>query len=325
MLGRLIRKFIIALSVAMALALVGLAICSRRADLVLSVARDGGYHELRSDRTHVSMTHITRWALNEPPSWGRAGEAKIDPNLFMSRRPGQSAARPLANIVLLDRIEVTFMPVAATNWWPPFKTEGTAVMPSPTLGSSGSATLGTGTSLWASNGPVAVASASSAPGKVVVLERSGRSLPRLPTTLPGGFGFTFPTNTLPSLANASPSDKTGDQMLDELKGLTNLTIRPAPKTPAPKAPGLLITTGSITFAAANTFERYALPYWAMIVVVLSPVWIALLMSGLRWRRRASRRRRGLCVSCGYDLRGKPDGACPECGESVFALVSSDAA
>jgi hypothetical protein len=30
-------------------------------------------------------------------------------------------------------------------------------------------------------------------------------------------------------------------------------------------------------------------------------------------RRTLRRRRGRCVKCNYDLRGLPDGPCPECG------------
>ncbi len=33
-------------------------------------------------------------------------------------------------------------------------------------------------------------------------------------------------------------------------------------------------------------------------------------------RRYRRRRRGLCVTCGYDLTGNESGACPECGEEV---------
>ncbi|MBK7403236.1 MAG: hypothetical protein IPJ41_01045 [Phycisphaerales bacterium] len=32
-----------------------------------------------------------------------------------------------------------------------------------------------------------------------------------------------------------------------------------------------------------------------------------------WSRTARRRRRGLCMACGYDLRGIESGVCPECG------------
>jgi hypothetical protein len=38
----------------------------------------------------------------------------------------------------------------------------------------------------------------------------------------------------------------------------------------------------------------------------------------RWDRphelRRERRAKGLCVRCGYDLRGNVSGVCPECGE-----------
>lgn len=33
----------------------------------------------------------------------------------------------------------------------------------------------------------------------------------------------------------------------------------------------------------------------------------------RWIRHRSRRRKGLCVNCGYDLRGTTSGVCSECG------------
>jgi hypothetical protein len=53
-----------------------------------------------------------------------------------------------------------------------------------------------------------------------------------------------------------------------------------------------------------------LPHWA--VVLLTAILPARCALGLRRRRREARRMRGLCPSCGYDLRATP-GRCPECG------------
>lgn len=63
---------------------------------------------------------------------------------------------------------------------------------------------------------------------------------------------------------------------------------------------------------ANTWDDYfILPYWPFIALFAALP----MVRGARWAlglRRERRRRLGLCVSCGYDLRGGHD-VCPECG------------
>jgi hypothetical protein len=55
----------------------------------------------------------------------------------------------------------------------------------------------------------------------------------------------------------------------------------------------------------------AIPYGAVFALSMVPLGVAL----GRWMGRERRRKRGLCVRCGYDLRASGE-RCPECGWAV---------
>lgn len=64
---------------------------------------------------------------------------------------------------------------------------------------------------------------------------------------------------------------------------------------------------------APSGARYVnIPYW--LPAGLFVLWPAIVIPGVLRRRRASR---GLCPTCGYDLRASPD-RCPECGTARAA-------
>jgi hypothetical protein len=62
-------------------------------------------------------------------------------------------------------------------------------------------------------------------------------------------------------------------------------------------------------------DYWTVPYWFLLVValVIPSTWIA---GWYRRRAAGSRSRRGVCTSCGYDLRASPC-RCPECGRSAI--------
>jgi hypothetical protein len=62
----------------------------------------------------------------------------------------------------------------------------------------------------------------------------------------------------------------------------------------------------------ESLYRFWLPHWAFVILAAA---LPLLRS-FRWNQRRRRRARGLCVVCGYDLRGSGE-KCPECGEVVL--------
>ena len=60
------------------------------------------------------------------------------------------------------------------------------------------------------------------------------------------------------------------------------------------------------------FRSVNAPFWFLALILAAYPAIAFIRGPFRrWRRR----RRGLCLRCGYDLEGNVSGVCPECGEA----------
>lgn len=64
------------------------------------------------------------------------------------------------------------------------------------------------------------------------------------------------------------------------------------------------------YGAGDEWSAISFPLWAPFLAFAAFPGLAFIRGPLRrWRRR----RRGLCVKCGYDLTGNTTGTCPECG------------
>lgn len=76
------------------------------------------------------------------------------------------------------------------------------------------------------------------------------------------------------------------------------------------------------FHTTNYNRRGFGTFLAMIFGV--PVYFVVMW---RAKRRAARvefrRKNGICVNCGYDLRGNTTGICPECGETVEEIETPE--
>lgn len=70
--------------------------------------------------------------------------------------------------------------------------------------------------------------------------------------------------------------------------------------------------------------RFSFPLWVPSLLLLTwGVYPFLFRPRYRRWREHQRQRRGLCVSCGYDLRGLPEPRCPECGGATKSQGKED--
>jgi hypothetical protein len=70
----------------------------------------------------------------------------------------------------------------------------------------------------------------------------------------------------------------------------------------------------------NHVHLVRVPWWSLFLATLLAS-LPLVLWRVRDRQRRWRLRRGLCVSCGYDLRGTPE-RCPECGTVPTSVKSA---
>lgn len=59
-------------------------------------------------------------------------------------------------------------------------------------------------------------------------------------------------------------------------------------------------------------NRFHIEYWLLLVITSTYPLFALIRGPVR---RYRRKRKGLCIACGYNLTGLPEPRCPECGST----------
>ena len=77
-------------------------------------------------------------------------------------------------------------------------------------------------------------------------------------------------------------------------------------------PTLVWPDGKLQTTGHHIEYRVQTPAWIWILLLTYPA-IVLIRGPLRRRRR---RKRGLCLQCGYNLTGNTTGVCPECSQKI---------
>ena len=72
--------------------------------------------------------------------------------------------------------------------------------------------------------------------------------------------------------------------------------------------------GGYTRSTTGPALEIDIPLWPLVVPLAFLVWYNNWLSPIRRHRRRKRKKLGLCVKCGYDLRASKE-RCPECGQA----------
>jgi hypothetical protein len=86
------------------------------------------------------------------------------------------------------------------------------------------------------------------------------------------------------------------------------------------SPGILrihLTRGGFS----GVFVRMDIPLWIPLLAFGAyPIYAFIRMATQSWWLR-QRKKKGLCIKCGYNLTGNVSGICPECGEPITKVVT----
>ncbi len=131
----------------------------------------------------------------------------------------------------------------------------------------------------------------------------------------------LPLGTTLRVSQLSP----GEGLMEDARGWPAMTLRCSfdvsgnPQSPWTTVAGLPVrdhaTTGSVIGSPAPPFALPLRPVWPGFAIntIFYATILWLLTLGPFTARRFIRRKRGLCIKCGYDLRGTAQMICSECG------------
>jgi len=90
------------------------------------------------------------------------------------------------------------------------------------------------------------------------------------------------------------------------------------------SPAVIVVSGTeYRFSRCTTQRSVTVPIWMLLLLFGSYPLVAFIRGPMR---RYRRRKKGLCLKCGYNLMGNVSGTCPECGTTKrppIAYGSSD--
>src|SRR4030095_4377254 len=127
MIGRVILKLIVVVSLLLAIALLILWVRTRQSDLLISSASGGTYRELRMGRSELGFMLVSGWKNAQPTRLGRAPRPSQETWITIPRSTAPGAKNAPNTFALFDGTTLSLQPTPAP-WWQPIPSRGTVLL-----------------------------------------------------------------------------------------------------------------------------------------------------------------------------------------------------